>query len=82
MGSTNFYHFSYCKYEIDSFVKLLQWDLIKSKFLNIIENFQNKFPMRFDGFYKYYKGIQLFQNSFLQDINDVKNNLKMDVIEI
>jgi len=31
------YHFSGCKSVIESFVKPLQWDLIKPKFLNITE---------------------------------------------
>jgi len=35
------YHFLCCKSAIESFVKPLQWDLIKPKFLNIIEQLQN-----------------------------------------
>lgn len=33
-------------------------------------------------FYKYDKEIQLFQNPFLVNINDVKNNLQMKVIKL
>lgn len=76
------YHFSCCKSAIESFVKPLQWDLIKPKFLNIIEQLQNEFSTRFDDFYKYDKEIKLFQNPFQVDINNVKNNLQMEVIEL
>lgn len=74
------HHFSCCKSAIGSFVIPLQWDLIKPKFLNIIEQLQNEFSTRFDDFYEYHNKIKLFQNPFQVDINNVKNNLQMEVI--
>jgi hypothetical protein len=59
----------------------LQRDLIKPKFLHI-KRLQNEFSIRFDDFYKYDKEIKLFQNSFQVDINNVKNYLQMEVIEL
>ncbi|CAI6367242.1 unnamed protein product [Macrosiphum euphorbiae] len=77
------YNFSCCKSAIESFVIPLQWDLIKHKFLNIIERLKKEFSTRFDDFYKYDKEIKLFQNPFQMDINNVKNNLQMmEVIEL
>ena len=55
---------------------------MKPKFLNIIEQLKNEFSTRFDDFYKYDKEIKLFQNPFQVDINNVKNNLQMEVIEL
>jgi len=46
------------KSSIVSFVIPLQWDLIKPKFLNIIEQLQNKFSTKYDDFYKYDKEIK------------------------
>ena len=43
---------------------------------------QHKFCTRFDDFYKYDKEIKLFQNPFQVDINNVKNDLQMEVIEL
>jgi len=76
------YNFSCCKSAVEPYVIPLQWDLIKPKFLNIIEQLQNEFSTRFDDFYEYDKEINLLQNLFQVDINNVKNNLQMEDIEL
>ncbi|XP_060874765.1 general transcription factor II-I repeat domain-containing protein 2-like [Metopolophium dirhodum] len=75
-------HFVCCKTELESTKSTLNWETTKINFLNIIENLQNEFSIRFSDFYVQENKIKLFQNLFSVDIDDVESNLQMEVIEL
>ncbi|KAL4083803.1 hypothetical protein QTP88_029119 [Uroleucon formosanum] len=75
-------HFVCCKTVLESTKSTLNWETTKINFLNIIENLQNEFSIRFSDFYVQENKIKLFQNPFSVDIDDVESNLQMEVIEL
>ncbi|KAL4101074.1 hypothetical protein QTP88_021094 [Uroleucon formosanum] len=75
-------HFVCCKTVLESTKSTLNWETTKINFLNIIENIQNEFSIRFSDFYVQENKIKLFQNPFSVYIDDVESNLQMEVIEL
>lgn len=55
---------------------------IKINVLNIMENLQNEFQLDFLAFTYKRKKIELFQNPFSVDINDVESDSRTEVIEL
>jgi hypothetical protein len=75
-------HFPFCTIALESFTKLLEWLMLKNKFVSIIQQLRNEFSSRFADFYTSSNEIRLFQNPFAIDINEVPAHMQMEMIEL
>ncbi|XP_060875738.1 general transcription factor II-I repeat domain-containing protein 2-like [Metopolophium dirhodum] len=68
-------HFVCCKTVLESTKSTLNWETTKINFLNIIENLQNEFSIRFSDFYM--EVIELQNNDILKNAFKESNDLKI-----
>lgn len=73
-------HFPNCKKAVEEAGDNFEWQNITMK--NILTHLQNEFLNRFTDFKKISLSMEIFQNPFTVDIDDVPSNLQMNIIDL